>query len=1571
MRFTFKCLLAVVCAAFSIKGNAQTLPGDSISFGPMLSPIYHDSVRVWVLTKNATGSGKVLSIELSSGTGNALVGTVHDSDSRGGYHLRSYSYGGLVPGLTYTATIKSNGVATARKAVIAHKENEITDFEFLAGGCGRIMDTTRCVDRFEGLTHINGTTDIFKRMAGESSDLMVWLGDAVYLFGIEHSGGTCPGMVNDWDNRDALFSRYYFNRQFHDTLLRNMPQLAITDNHDVGGNEFNKYMPTLGISKDNFMKWLQNPTYTSNNSGQGLYSSYKYKDVEFFLLDNRSYRESTTRHLGPEQLAWLKQALLNSTAPFKVLISGTPSFAKYHGGRNFAITTECDTLVQFIKANNINGVMSYSADIHNQEFYGRYNDHTYPFFDIVSGNLASDIGTANPSINPDSDVMFFSNLQTYARTNVYGEVGNRRYKVDYVSPLGVTYYGVTIHEDMLKSIDDSTKKIGLAFSNSLYDSSKYHRAVTAANTVFGVNRTGVASSALEFAATSSLSIPFSPELGMEDRTYSISFWMKPTSFPTAGYAALFSNSNGNNGFTLGLDNVGHPVYINHFTNVTTTAYITVASNKWSQVIWQYDNVKLQLMLYLNGQLVQKWSNIPAPTKATTQLYIGNNYNNRHFVGSMDEFNIYGKLITPRSIAALSGYVTHRGNELALTGSQNIFIPSTEINPVFAGNFTMECWARFTGSVAGPLVSTHGRINNQTTGWDIEFSNNKANLVFGNNSTSGWLKITEAGNAWQVGEWNHIAAKAVPGDSIYLYINGNKVGTAKYTSYYANTFGFGLAKSSFYNSTAGVEMDELRIWDAALPQDSIRKRMHYQLAGNEDHLAFYYNFSAFTDTTILAAGSHPYNLTLEGATLNASTAPVAAVSVPYQGMVDGNWSIRKATTAGLSFDDAIPSFISNLVAGKSKDTTLARTATGSQIYYLKGGWQLDALNMPLGTISINLAQSLPKYDSISKLASEYYLLKQETPTSFSIINTGYYNGSPIGFGNTFIDTGVYYLGWKSDSSIASNSAFVFNGSTDIVRVANAQFGNPAGDFSIEAWAKINAGGTLEDDIVSTHENPGQRRGYFIEYAHAGGNTPGIRGGIAGSGGAFVNAQFNTTWLPGQWHHVVMTYSAISKVINLYQDGTLVATTAMGSQTPVFSTRPFAIGGSDNYANNDWNGAIDELRFWNRELSSIEVDSTAHLRGGSTNNLLKAYYNFDQLGTANTVTDGSGNGLHATAVTGMTNANIIPSFAPIKNVPYVGLVRYKANWAGKNSSSNSGLDITTTYTTEPIYVLNGRSEGTGVTTAGVSGLVTKRLQRVWHLQKTGSAAASYILNFPFAANNLTIGTAGKMYLMKSPDGIAFTPALTDTGVVTSSAVAFTLADTLSGYITLGFDGNFSLPLHFLGLSATVQNNKKIVLGWSFNTTMNTATFEVERLSQNGVFEKIATLTKNVVAGNNTKNEYIDAQPLMGTNQYRIKHTDVDGKISYTKVASALIAPSSTIRIFPNPINDKLNVESYQVKSTQVLFSILDDKGAIVYKRAQALNAGYNTITIPTIKMSSGHYTLVAEGSNIKTTLSFIKQ
>ncbi len=80
--------------------------------------------------------------------------------------------------------------------------------------------------------------------------------------------------------------------------------------------------------------------------------------------------------------------------------------------------------------------------------------------------------------------------------------------------------------------------------------------------------------------------------------------------------------------------------------------------------------------------------------------------------------------------------------------------------------------------------------------------------------------------------------------------------------------------------------------------------------------------------------------------------------------------------------------------------------------------------------------------------------------------------------------------------------------------------------------------------------------------------------------------------GVWQHVALTYDEVSGVANIYYNGTLKASTTVGSFTPLTHTKYFLIGGR-TYGNSAVNpadlfpGGLDEMSVYGRALSSNEV------------------------------------------------------------------------------------------------------------------------------------------------------------------------------------------------------------------------------------------------------------------------------------------------------------------------------------------------------------------------------------------------
>jgi alkaline phosphatase D len=158
-----------------------------------------------------------------------------------------------------------------------------------------------------------------------------------------------------------------------------------------------------------------------------LYRTISYgPHLDVFVLDERSYRGPNGPNLeteygpdayflGPDQLAWLKRALLNSRATWKVIASdmplsivvyddaankkGSEAFAQGDGpplGRELEIAD----LLRFIKASGIVNTVWLTADVHYAaaHYYNpnkaQFQDFE-PFWEFVSGPLHA--GTFGPN----------------------------------------------------------------------------------------------------------------------------------------------------------------------------------------------------------------------------------------------------------------------------------------------------------------------------------------------------------------------------------------------------------------------------------------------------------------------------------------------------------------------------------------------------------------------------------------------------------------------------------------------------------------------------------------------------------------------------------------------------------------------------------------------------------------------------------------------------------------------------------------------------------------------------------------------------------------------------------------------------------------------------------------------------------------------------------------------------------------------------------------------------------------------------------------------------------------------
>jgi len=268
-----------------------------------------------------------------------------------------------------------------------------------------------------------GDFEIFGAMAQAKPDLTVWMGDNVYYR--ENDYTSAEGMAHRWRHDRALPELQ--------PLLRTGRHVAIWDDHDFGPNDANGSFSLKGAALDIFKRQWANRSWGMPEV-PGVFGSFMESDVEFFLLDGRYHRDSDRDRdnpdktmLGAGQLRWLKNALLASTATFKVIVSGSQVLndpQRFEGWHNFR--TERDGFLKWLQDHGIRGVMLASGDRHHTELLRLPRAGTYPLHELTCSPTTSGPGRNAKPEHPALHVPgTFVNQRNFCTLDVAGTRGQR------------------------------------------------------------------------------------------------------------------------------------------------------------------------------------------------------------------------------------------------------------------------------------------------------------------------------------------------------------------------------------------------------------------------------------------------------------------------------------------------------------------------------------------------------------------------------------------------------------------------------------------------------------------------------------------------------------------------------------------------------------------------------------------------------------------------------------------------------------------------------------------------------------------------------------------------------------------------------------------------------------------------------------------------------------------------------------------------------------------------------------------------------------------------------------------
>lgn len=441
-------LLAAVLFVAVMTATAQP----RIISGPMLGPVELRDAKVWV---EVSPEVKTVSL-LYNKKGLAQGKTIQYKGELGNdFNPIQFTIGGLDPNTTYQYKLLLNGKTTNAIGEFTTKDlwqwrKPAPDFSFLTGSCSYFNEPV--FDR-PG-TPYGKDSSIFEVMAKEKAAFMLWLGDAWYTRDVDY--------FSSW----GLWYRASHDRAVPvlQNFLKSMPQFAIWDDHDYGPNDIGKNFILKETSRDIWKKYWCNPSYGEN--GQGTYTMTSWGDADLFMTDDRWWRSADRMKdsvngfpnpekelLGQQQMEWLKNSLLYSSATFKIIVVGSQVLnpvSPFDKWKDFPV--EYDELMSFLKEYKINGVVFLTGDRHHSEIIKVDRPGTYPLYDITVSPLTSGthvFGSAEKN-NPYR-VLGIDQKQNYGRFSFSGPRNDRKLTVEYLGLKGEKIGTWSVSEKELKT----------------------------------------------------------------------------------------------------------------------------------------------------------------------------------------------------------------------------------------------------------------------------------------------------------------------------------------------------------------------------------------------------------------------------------------------------------------------------------------------------------------------------------------------------------------------------------------------------------------------------------------------------------------------------------------------------------------------------------------------------------------------------------------------------------------------------------------------------------------------------------------------------------------------------------------------------------------------------------------------------------------------------------------------------------------------------------------------------------------------------------------------------------------
>jgi hypothetical protein len=180
---------------------------------------------------------------------------------------------------------------------------------------------------------------------------------------------------------------------------------------------------------------------------------------------------------------------------------------------------------------------------------------------------------------------------------------------------------------------------------------------------------------------------------------------------------------------------------------------------------------------------------------------------------------------------------------------------------------------------------------------------------------------------------------------------------------------------------------------------------------------------------------------------------------------------------------------------------------------------------------------------------------------------------------------------------------------------------------------------------------------------------------------------------------------------------------------------------------------------------------------------------------------------------------------------------------------------------------------------------------------------------------------------------------------------------------------LPVELADFSGK-KGDKRTDLFWVTSSEYDNDYFEIEHATQYSDFQSIGQMSGQGTTNKITPYTFTHTEPKEGINYYRLKQVDFDGRTTYSKVLSFEFEDLNGVQIYPNPVQNELQIRPTIFNHSTVNVAIINGIGKTVWQSNHTYQEESDWWSVSTQNLPKGIYWLQLEQNGKIAVEKFVK-